>query len=84
MSSISQAAVRFLMANTAPNLFKVAYVARQTCLPVPAAQEALVALVTNGEVEALRLGFYAWHADVDLSAFRVPTVRVYRRGFDWN
>ncbi len=59
MSSINQAAVRFLMANTAPNLFKAAFVARQTCLPVQAAQEALDALVTSGEVEALGLGFYA-------------------------
>ena len=84
MSSINQAAVRFLMAHTAPNLFKAAFVARQTSLPVQAAQEALDDLVTSGEVEALGLGFYAWYADVDPFAVRVPPVRVHRRGFDWN
>jgi hypothetical protein len=84
MSSINQAAVRFLMAHTAPNLFKVTLVARQTCLPVQAAQEALDALITSGEVEALGLGFYAWYADVDPFAIRMPTLRTHRQGFDWN
>jgi hypothetical protein len=84
MSSINQAAVRFLMANTAPNFFKVAFVAHQTCLPVQAAQDALDDLVTSGEVEALRLGFYTWYADVDPFAIRMPTLRTHRQGFDWN
>ena len=83
MSSVNKAAVRFLMAETAPNLFKVQYLARQTFLPKEAVQQALDELVAEGDVEQLGLGFYAWNGESNIFISN-PKPRIWPGTFDLN
>ena len=84
MSSINQAAVRFLTVNTSPNLFKATCVTRQACLPLAVTLAALEVLVAAGKVEVLALGFYAWREEQNMFARKDPVPKLKVGGFDLN